>query len=155
MTTLSLDQDSSHGQIRVDPSLKSEWSGHLPATQLWMLSILGRTATGSGNFTADERALYTLCEFWAAAAGRELNAHLRSGGMQRLRCLIPVFNCVGAVDATRILAHAHRDLAGNLTSGYRQRRIKELEEQLVNSIDPIDQQIAVLANALNSLQASA
>jgi hypothetical protein len=73
----SRDQDSSKTQTCAGPSLQRGWPAHLRATRHWMLSILGRAATGSGSFTSDERALNTLCEFWAAAAGRDLNAHLR------------------------------------------------------------------------------
>jgi hypothetical protein len=119
-----------------------------------MLAILERAAAGASDFSSDERALFTACEFRASVAARVLCAHLRSNAVDRLRTIALVYSAIGAPHFARLLDDAQADLSCLQTSHERQLRLKLLEQQLRESTDSVDRLLAQFAETVNPPGAS-
>lgn len=145
MDTSSAERIRRPRHIATTAAPRDGWHGHLPITQLRMLSILERCTLGRSDFTLAERGLYTACEFWAAVKTHTLNAHLGSDAAERLRQASLVFTAMGAVHAGRSIDATRRGLATPLTPQQRRRRVSALEGQLRSVDEPIDQLIARFA----------
>jgi hypothetical protein len=132
----------------------SAWPGHRPITRTRMLGILERAVAGRNDFSLDERALCTACEFWASVAAGVLCAHLRTNAVDRLRSAAVVYSAIGASHFARLLDNALADLCYVQTSRERQLRLKLLEQQLRESTDRVDQLLAQFAETVSSPGAS-
>lgn len=132
----------------------SAWPGHRPITRTRMLGILERAVAGRNDFSLDERALCTACEFRASVAARVLCAHLRANAVDRLRSVAVVYSAIGAPHFARLLDNAWADLSSLKTSRERQVRLKLLEQQLRESTDSVDRLLAQFAETVNPPGAS-
>jgi hypothetical protein len=131
----------------------SVWPGHLATTRIVMLAVLERAAAGANDFSVDECALVTACEFRAAVVGRVLSAHLRLNAKERLCTLSILYGAIGAQRFAQLLHEAHVDL-GHLSTVGKRRRIKLLEQDLHKTVDPVDHLLARFAETVNPRSAS-
>ncbi len=79
-------------------SLHASWRGHLPETQQILLPILLRASAGAEEFSPCERILYTVCEFWAAIAARDLATALGADCILHLQDAMIALSTIGALD---------------------------------------------------------
>jgi hypothetical protein len=120
----------------------SSWRGHPPIAHEVLLSILLRAAAGDQNFTRDERILYTACEFWAAIQSRSIVTHLGLKARDYLRDAAVAFLAIGATHVASLLNAVQRDPASALTTELLLQGLAALENELPNTLDPVDHWIA-------------
>jgi len=141
--------DSNRKHLENSP--ENTWSGNLPITQRRLLSIVERAAPSASNVTVPERALFMVCEFWAAVKGQELYAHWRSSAEANLRTLIKIFEAIGLFELADPLAAMERELDGPLTRAERRRRVTALEAQLRSLNVPVDEALCQFAQSIAQL----
>jgi hypothetical protein len=124
------------------------WRGHLPIASAALLSILERAAKGGSQFSPAERALFTACEFWAAAEGRTLVRYLGASAADPLRFVSIVFAAIGASNVARTLFAAVGELRDAPTPLAQLKCLTGLQERLLKTRDPVDKLIAGFANNL-------
>jgi hypothetical protein len=113
-----------------------------------LLLTFRRRAQGGAVFSHAERALFMACEFWAAVRSRKLASHLDVDSIDTLRYMSIIYAGIGALG----VAHAVIAAIGELEDASRPQDPYEclvnLQEQLLDSNDPVDQLIAALAEKL-------
>jgi hypothetical protein len=133
------------GAHRRNHRLISPWGGHLPITSEMLLPILQRAASGANDFTYAERILYTACEFRAAVAARTIVTHLGSETRDNLHNAILAFTALGALRFASALSAALCALTDTPTKRHLYRRLRALENDLIDSKESIDHLIADFA----------
>jgi hypothetical protein len=148
-STVSREQalsSSSPAQCKGSPV--NRWCGHSPIAHEVLLSILLRAAVGDQDFTRDERILYTACEFWAAIQARSIVAHLGSTARDNLRNAAEAFSAIGATNVASLLNAVHRDPASAPTTERLLQGLAALENELPDTLDPVDHLIAGYATGM-------
>jgi hypothetical protein len=105
-----------------------------------LLQLLSRAASGRGEFSSTERALYVAGEFWAAVNGSELEAHFDAQAASALADARRAFSIVGALEVAEILSRfaARADKGCGLA-------LAALEEELLSATESVDRLIADFA----------
>jgi hypothetical protein len=123
------------------------WHGHSTITSSVLVALLRRAGAGDTTFTAADRVLYTVCEFWAAAAADGLVEHLGSEPLDRLRAAYVAFSAIGAVQAAGTLRGVVDQFPEEPPSAkWVQERSSELEAGLRANAETVDRLIAKFAS---------
>ena len=123
------------------------WAGHLPITQRRLLSILERTQHCTSEFTVPERALFMLCEFWAAVNAQDLCSHWQAGAEENVITLITICSAIDLPEVAQALTEMDRDMGSATTQAQRRDRVRALEAQLTGLTIPVDEAICRFAQA--------
>ena len=124
------------------------WPGHLPATRKGLLPILEKAALGGTDFTVAERALFTACEFWAAAKARALSSHLGASAPEQLQCVGTIFAAIGAPRFAYEVDCTLSELPYLRSNERCEQSIKSLEGRLLLTEDPVDDLLGRFAMAV-------
>jgi hypothetical protein len=114
------------------------WGGHRKTT-----------ATADPVFADSDRALYTVCEFWAAAMHCTLRGNLGSLALLRLHAAEVSFALLGIPCVARVLRTARQQLTDRATPLALKRVAKSVEDQLACIDENVDQLIARFAKMHN------
>jgi hypothetical protein len=120
------------------------WRGHFPITHFVLRALLNkRDGADAADFSRAEAVLLAACQFWAAAATRQLPRYLGSNPVPKLLVAFEAFSEIGAVrvaSALRVAVGAHPDI-GSLRG-----KALDLEARLLDTEDAIDRLIAQFAS---------
>ena len=114
---------------------------------------LARAEGNRASFSTAERALFTTCDFWTAVCSHRLAAHLSHGALEALRYASILFAAIGAGEVARDVNVAIDELRH--APQEQQQCLAKLQERLLETLDPVDQLIARLAETLGLGQESA
>src|ERR1700686_2122024 len=120
------------------------WRGHFPITHFVLRALLNkRNGADAADFSRAEAVLLAACQFWAAAATRQLPGYLGSNPVPKLLVAFEAFSEIGAVrvaSALRVAVGAYPDI-GSLRG-----KALDLEARLLDTEDAIDRLIAQFAS---------
>jgi hypothetical protein len=121
------------------------WRGHFPITHFVLRALLNkRDGADAADFSRAEAVLLAACQFWAAAATRQLPDYLGSNPVPKLLVAFEAFSEIGAVrvaSALRVAVGAYPD------RGSPRGPTLDLEARLLDTEDAIDRLIAQFASA--------
>jgi hypothetical protein len=124
------------------------WPGHAPITSTALLSLLNRASTGHSDFTATERILFTLSEFWAAASTGTLLDHLNTHVGRGLADARTAFSVIGAAEIVSLLDRAIAGYEQAPTEQLRKHCLMDLQQRVIIVDDSIDLKIENLAKTV-------
>lgn len=120
------------------------WRGHFPITHFVLRALLNkRNGADAADFSRAETVLLTACQFWAAAAMRQLPDYLGSNPVPKLLVAFEAFSEIGAVrvaSALRVAVGAHSG------TGPLRENALDLEARVLDTEDAIDRLIAQFAS---------
>ena len=120
------------------------WRGHFPITHFVLRALLNkRDGADAADFSRAEAVLLAACQFWAAAATRQLPAYLGSDPVPKLLVAFEAFSEIGAVrvaSALRVSVGAYPDIGTPLGMTL------DLEARLLDTEDAVDRLIAQFAS---------
>jgi hypothetical protein len=120
------------------------WRGHFPITHFVLRALLNkRNGADAADFSRAEAVLLAACQFWAAAATRQLPDYLGSNPVPKLLVAFEAFSEIGAVrvaSALRVAVGAYPDI------GALRGKALDLEARLLDTEDAIDRLIAQFAS---------
>jgi hypothetical protein len=120
------------------------WRGHFPITHFVLRALLNkRNGADAADFSRAEAVLLAACQFWAAAATRQLPDYLGSSPVPKLLLAFEAFSEIGAVrvaSALRVAVGAYPDI------GSPRGKALDLEARLLDTEDAIDRLIAQFAS---------
>ena len=120
------------------------WRGHFPITHFVLSALLNkRNGADAADFSRAEAVLLAACQFWAAAATRQLPDYLGSNPVPKLLVAFEAFSEIGAVrvaSALRVAVGTYPD-TGSLRG-----QALDLEARLLDTDDAIDRLIAQFAS---------
>jgi len=125
------------------------WAGHLPITRNQLLHILAKAAAGSGDVSLAERALVTVCEFWAAVQTRQLVAQIGHLHTDHLRCVSIVLAALGDSRGALAIDDAVAKLTQRPARAQRRKCVADLQTRLLENGDYLDVLIAHFAIRLH------
>src|ERR1700730_10506983 len=120
------------------------WRGHFPITHFVLRALLNkRNGADAADFSRAEAVLLAACQFWAAAATRQLPDYLGSNPAPKLLLAFEAFSEIGAVrvaSALRVAVGAYPD------TGSPRGEALDLEARLLDTEDAVDRLIAQFAS---------
>jgi hypothetical protein len=123
------------------------WRGHFPIINFVLRALLKkRAAADAASFSPAEAVLLTACQFWAAAATRELAQYLGPDPVPRLLVAFEAFSEIGAVRVASALRVVLGDRPGEPSSTWLRQQAFKLEARLLDTEDAVDQLIAKFAS---------
>lgn len=127
----------------------AEWNSHAQATRDVLESILQRAVSEkTPGFSYSERALFTACEFWAAAMNRMLLQHLGRSAAVQLLVAKNAFTTIGAIEVAEILRRGRAELTQLPATTTLASVAPAIERALAMIRDPVDALIALFAAQL-------
>ncbi len=118
------------------------WRGHFPITHFVLRALLNkRNGADAADFSRAEAVLLAACQFWAAAATRQLPDYLGADPVPKLLVAFEAFSEIGAVR----VASALRVAVGAYPDGALRGKALDLEARLLDTEDAIDRLIAQFA----------
>jgi hypothetical protein len=121
------------------------WEGHKPGTSSVLLDLATTAESGKVKFSWSERALFTACEFWAAARNHSLGSHLSDDPLEQLHAAEESFDAMGLSKTATIIRRGRVTLTGNNPASYRQ-VAKQIEMGLDALDEPVDEVLENFAN---------
>ncbi len=121
------------------------WEGHKPGTSSVLLDLATTAASGRVRFSWSQRALFTACEFWAAARNQSLGSHLRDDPREQLRAAVGSFEAMGLTKTAAIIRRGGAKLGGSQPVSSRQ-VAKEIETALACVDERVDEVLENFAN---------
>jgi hypothetical protein len=121
------------------------WEGHKPGTSSVLLDLATTAASGRVRFSWSERALFTACEFWAAARNQSLGIHLSDDPREQLQAAEGSFEAMGLSKTATIIRRGRVKLVGSYPVPSRQ-VAKEIEIALASIDEPVDEVLENFAN---------
>jgi hypothetical protein len=120
------------------------WRGHFPITHFVLSALLNkRNGADAADFSRAEAVLLAACQFWAAAATRQLPEYLGANPVPKLLVAFEAFSEIGAVrvaSALRVAVATYPD-TGSLRG-----EALDLEARLLDTEDAVDRLIAQFAS---------
>jgi hypothetical protein len=120
------------------------WRGHFPITHFVLSALLNkRNGADAADFSRAEEVLLAACQFWAAAATRQLPEYLGANPVPKLLVAFEAFSEIGAVrvaSALRVAVGTYPD-----TASLRGQAL-DLEARLLDTEDAVDRLIAQFAS---------
>ena len=120
------------------------WRGHFPITHFVLSALLNkRNGADAADFSRAEAVLLAACQFWAAAATRQLPEYLGANPVPKLLVAFEAFSEIGAVrvaSALRVAVGTYPD-TGSLRG-----QTLDLESRLLDTEDAVDRLIAQFAS---------
>jgi hypothetical protein len=120
------------------------WRGHFPITHFVLSALLNkRNGADAADFSRAEAVLLAACQFWAAAATRQLPEYLGANPVPKLLVAFEAFSEIGAVrvaSALRVAVGTYPD-TGSLRG-----QTLDLEARLLDTEDAVDRLIAQFAS---------
>jgi len=120
------------------------WRGHFPITHFVLSALLNkRNGADAADFSRAEAVLLAACQFWAAAATRQLPEYLGANPVPKLLVAFEAFSEIGAVrvaSALRVAVGTYPD-----TASLRGQAL-DLEARLLDTEDAVDRLIAQFAS---------
>jgi hypothetical protein len=120
------------------------WRGHFPITHFVLRALLNkRNGEDAADFSRAEAVLLAACQFWAAAATRQLPEYLGANPVPKLLVAFEAFSEIGAVrvaSALRVAVGTYPD-TGSLRG-----QTLDLEARLLDTEDAVDRLIAQFAS---------
>ncbi|HSY94968.1 MAG TPA: hypothetical protein VK793_05085 [Steroidobacteraceae bacterium] len=120
------------------------WRGHFPITHFVLSALLNkRNGADAADFSRAEAVLLAACQFWAAAATRQLPEYLGANPVPKLLVAFEAFSEIGAVR----VASALRVAVGTYPeTGALRGQTLDLEARLLDTEDAVDRLIAQFAS---------
>jgi len=131
-----------------EQNTRENWEGHKPATSATLLDVITTATTGSAKVSRSAKALFTACEFWAAARNGGLVAQLADDAIAQLRAAEASFTVVGLLNTAHLLHEARILLAQSTPPSPLAVIVRALEKSLATSQEPVDQRLADFADLL-------
>jgi hypothetical protein len=122
------------------------WEGHKPGTSSALFDLATTAASGRVKFSWSERALFTACEFWAAARNQSLGSHLSDDPREQLHAAEGSFEAMGLTRTATIIRRGRAKLVGSRPVSSRQ-VAREIEIALASVDEPVDEVLENFANA--------
>ena len=121
------------------------WVGHKPGTTSVLLELATTAENGGVKFSWSERALFTACEFWAAARNHSLSSHLSDDPTDQLQSAEKSFEAMGLSKTATIIRRGRVKLEGIDTPSSRQ-VARQIEMDLAEFDEPVDEVLENFAN---------
>lgn len=122
------------------------WEGHKAATSALSIDVITAAVTESGRVPRADRALFTACEFWAAARNRTVLEQFRDDAFSQLQAAEASFAVIGLTEVTSILRRARTALTALDSSLSWKVAAESIENSLSDVDQPVDQLIDEFAN---------
>jgi hypothetical protein len=122
----------------------TRWNGHAAGTSDVLFELLTGAHTGRTRFSTAQRALFTACEFWAAAKNRGLHEFLSDDPESKMNAAAESFKLIGLRSTALIVKRGHMQL-GVDSPIPRYQIIEELEDALNRVDEEVDSGIADFA----------
>jgi hypothetical protein len=123
------------------------WRGHFPITHFVLRALHNkRTSPSAADFSRAEEVLLVACQFWAAAAMRQLALYLGPDPVAKLLVAFEAFSEIGAVRVASALRVAVGDCYDLPLSSWLRQKTLDLEAHLLDTDDAIDRLIAQFAS---------
>jgi hypothetical protein len=120
------------------------WRGHFPITHFVLRALLIKQNWPDAALSSTEAMLLAACQFWAAAARRQLPHYLGSEPLSKLTVAVEAFSAIGAVRVASSLRVAVGDCPDPL---WVRQEALDLEARLLDTEDAVDHLIAQFALA--------
>jgi hypothetical protein len=121
------------------------WRGHFPITHFVLRALLNkRIGMDAADFSRAETVLLVACEFWEAAATRQLPRYLGLEPVPKLLVAFEAFSEIGAVRVASALRVAVGDSAHLM---WHRERARDLEAHLLETEDAVDHLVSQFASA--------
>jgi hypothetical protein len=123
------------------------WRGHFPITHFVLRALHNkRTSANAADYSRAEEVLLAACEFWAAAASRQLALYLDPDPVAKILVAFEAFSEIGAVRVASALRVAAGDCSDVPSSILLRQNAFDLEAQLLDTEDAVDRLIAEFAS---------
>ncbi len=130
------------------PPMSAEWLGHHAITRTQLMRLLLQAAAGFENFSREERAFCTACNFRATMANGDPVVYAGTGVAESLGEAGIAFEIVGAPQAARRIDRALAAVRSASTAPEVRMIVTQLAADIVATGESLDELLAEFAGTL-------